>query len=138
MDAGAKFVMLAPILPLAGIVFVFAKPPWTPLRIAGLVLLVASLSLLSWARAILGNSFSITPQAKALVTRGIYSKVRHPVYVFGALLITGIALYIPLHWLLLSLVVIVPMQIARARAEEKVLIEKFGEEYLSYKSKTWL
>ena len=138
MDAGAKFVMLTPTLPLAGIVYAFAKPPWTPLRVAGLVLLVASFALLTWARAILGNSFSITPQAKALVTRGVYSKVRHPVYVFGALLITGIALYIPLHWLLLSLLVIVPMQIARARAEEKVLIEKFGEEYLSYKSKTWL
>ena len=138
MDAGAKFVMLAPILPLAGIVVIFARPPWAPLRILGLVLLVASFALLTWARAILGNSFSVTPQAKALVTRGIYSKVRHPVYVFGALLICGIALYVPIHWLLLALAPIIPLQIARARAEERVLIEKFGAAYLNYKTTTWI
>lgn len=138
VDAGAKFVLLAPILPLAALVGVFFHGPWTPLRILGLTLLLTSFAMLSWARVNLGNSFSIAPKAKQLVTSGVYSKVRHPVYVSGALLISGIALYIPLHALLLSLIVIIPMQIARARAEERVLVEKFGEEYSDYKKTTWI
>jgi protein-S-isoprenylcysteine O-methyltransferase Ste14 len=138
MDAGAKFVMLAPIVPLIAFGIIFFKPPWTPLRIFGFILFVSGFALLTWARATLGNSFSITPQAKALVTGGVYSKVRHPVYVFGALMITGLLLYTNMPWLLLTLVVIIPLQIVRARAEEKVLVEKFGDEYLAYKKNTWI
>ena len=39
-------------------------------------------------------------------------------------------------WLLL-LVVVVPMQVIRARKEAKVLEEKFGDTYRDYRSKTW-
>src|SRR5438270_7569894 len=133
MDAGAKFVMLAPIVPMVVFGVLFFKPPWTPMRVTGFVIFVVSFALLTWARATLGNSFSVTPQAKALVTGGVYSKVRHPVYVFGALMITGLLLYTNMPWLLLTLIVIIPLQIVRARAEEKVLTEKLGDEYLAYK-----
>ena len=71
------------------------------------------------------------------VTTGIYSKVRHPVYVFGILAILGVVLYAHLWPALLAFLVLIPMQLLRARAEEQVLIERFGEEYLRYKSRTW-
>jgi protein-S-isoprenylcysteine O-methyltransferase Ste14 len=35
------------------------------------------------------------------------------------------------------IVVLVPMQIVRARKEEQVLMEAFGEEYAQYKAGTW-
>src|SRR6185437_16919007 len=111
---------LAPIIPLIAFGIIFFQPPWTPLRITGFVLFVGGFAILTWARATLGNSFSVTPQAKALVTGGVYSKVRHPVYVFGALMILGLFLYMNLPWALLLLAIIVPLQIVRARAEEKV------------------
>ena len=138
MDAGAKFVMLAPILPLIIFVGLFWHSPWTPMRVAGLVIFVLSFGMLTAARVQLGNSFSITPQAKKVVKSGIYSKVRHPVYVFGILLLSGLALYVNMPILLLGLIVLVPLQIMRARAEEKVLEEKFGAEYADYRKTTWI
>jgi protein-S-isoprenylcysteine O-methyltransferase Ste14 len=138
MNAGARFVMLAPILPLAVFAAIYAKPPWTITRVFGLTLFTVSFALLTWSRANLGNSFSVTPQARQLVTRGIYSKVRHPVYVFGVLCICGVALYMRMPWIFAILIVIIPTQIARARAEERVLQERFGDEYLDYKKSTWL
>jgi protein-S-isoprenylcysteine O-methyltransferase Ste14 len=33
--------------------------------------------------------------------------------------------------------VIVPLQVVRARREERVVAEAFGEEYERYKNKTW-
>jgi protein-S-isoprenylcysteine O-methyltransferase Ste14 len=30
-----------------------------------------------------------------------------------------------------------PMQIIRSRKEGQVLVERFGDEYLAYKQKTW-
>ena len=130
--------MLAPVAPVVVLGFLFFKPPWTPMRVAGFILFVSAFALLTWARASLGNSFSVTPQAKVLVTRGLYSKVRHPVYVFGILFLIGMALYAGYPWAVFPLLLLVPVQVIRARAEEKVLIEKFGEEYLQYRKRTWL
>lgn len=131
-------MMLAPVVPVLIFGVLFFKPPWTPMRLTGFVLFVVAFALLTWARATLGNSFSVTPQAKVLVTRGLYSKVRHPVYVFGILFLIGLALYAGYPWVILPLLLLVPVQVIRARAEEKVLIEKFGDEYLQYKKTTWL
>ncbi|MGH7838900.1 MAG: methyltransferase family protein, partial [Candidatus Binataceae bacterium] len=111
--------------------------PWTAPRIAGLVLLVFGLVFLTVARVQLGNSFSIAPEARQLVTHGLYSRIRNPVYVFGSLVILGLFLFIDRPYYLLILLVIIPLQIVRARAESRVLGARFGEEYRQYKSQTW-
>jgi protein-S-isoprenylcysteine O-methyltransferase Ste14 len=49
------------------------------------------------ARRQLGASFSVRPDARHLVTTGIYSKIRHPVYVFGTPAVMG-ALVALLGW----------------------------------------
>jgi protein-S-isoprenylcysteine O-methyltransferase Ste14 len=131
------FFIIAPIAVLAVMFWVGFHPPWTPLRIAALVAMVGGFVLLTVARLTLGNSFSIAPEARKLVTHGIYSKVRNPVYVFSALGIAGFFVYIERPLLLLLLVVIIPMQIIRARAEAKVLEAKFGDEYRRYRARTW-
>lgn len=133
-------VILVIVVPLAGIVvliYEFAHPPWTILRTAGLVLMAPALILLTAARLNLGNSFSVTPQAKELVTRGIYSRIRNPIYVFGTFVIAGLFLFLEQPWLLLLLVPVLILQIIRARAEARVLEERFGEEYRRYKAATW-
>ena len=55
-------------------------------------LAVAAVCIPFWiaARLQLGESFSVRPEARHLVTTGIYSKIRHPVYVFGTPAVTGI------------------------------------------------
>jgi protein-S-isoprenylcysteine O-methyltransferase Ste14 len=49
----------------------------------------------------------------------------------------GVAIVIGHPMLLLLLCVLVPVQIFRARKEEQVLTEAFGEEYVRYKAGTW-
>jgi protein-S-isoprenylcysteine O-methyltransferase Ste14 len=111
--------------------------PWTPMRIAGAIIAIPAFILWFIARVQLGKSFSITPQAKELVTHGLYSKIRNPVYFFGLLFIAGLFLYIGRPWLLLLFVLLIPLQLFRIKKEEKVLQEKFGETYLEYKKSTW-
>jgi len=41
------------------------------------------------SRYTLGRSFSVTAKATALVTWGIYSRVRNPIYVSGFIFIAG-------------------------------------------------
>ncbi len=115
----------------------YGNLPWTPMRIVGAALVIPSFTLWFVARVQLGKSFSITPQARELVTHGLYSKIRNPVYLFGSLLIAGIFLYIGKPELLWLFGVLIPVQLFRIKKEEKVLQEKFGETYLQYKKNTW-
>lgn len=115
----------------------FWEQPWTPVRIAGAAIGAPSLALLILARVQLGGSFSVRAKAQTLVTHGLYSRIRNPIYVFGALTIAGILLFIGQPILLVFLAVIVPLQIYRVRNEEKVLAAKFGDEYRAYKARTW-
>jgi protein-S-isoprenylcysteine O-methyltransferase Ste14 len=138
MDLGAAFITFVP--PIAFAVIMIAavhRAPWTPLRITGAVMAVLGLLFLTVARLQLGNSFSVTPQAKRLVTHGLYSRIRHPVYIFGWLAISGFILYMNQPRFLLLMALLVPMQVARARAEEKVLAQHFGEAYTTYRAGTW-
>ncbi|HEX9200863.1 MAG TPA: methyltransferase [Acidobacteriaceae bacterium] len=110
---------------------------WTPVKIAGAVIAAVGVVLLIVARLQLGASFSVTAKARKLVTTGLYSKIRNPIYVFAAMFLIGLSIVIGRPWLLLLLVVMVPMQILRARRESQVLHEAFGEEYARYKAGTW-
>src|SRR3974390_2110311 len=115
----------------------YAHEPWTAMRIAAMVLGQPSLALLVVARIELGDAFSVRPKAKALVTHGLYSRIRNPIYVFGTLTIVACFLYIRQPLCIFLLVVLFPFQVFRARQEERILAAKFGEEYRQYKARTW-
>jgi len=110
---------------------------WNPARLVGFCIAVPAAVLLFTARWQLGKSFSVTPQARELVTWGIYSKIRNPIYVFSALLLLGVLIALQYRFALLLLVVLIPIQIVRARKEAQVLEARFGEEYRSYRKGTW-
>jgi protein-S-isoprenylcysteine O-methyltransferase Ste14 len=52
-------------------------------------------------------------------------------------MLVGLSLFLSVWGPLAVALVIVPLQVVRARREERVLAEAFGEEYERYKSKTW-
>ena len=137
MKRGALVVTIVPLLGITYLVYTFARLPWTAMRIVGLTLMTPALLLLTIARIQLGNSFSIAPQATKLVTHGVYSRIRNPVYVFGTFVFTGLFLFLDRPLLLLFLLPVLILQIVRARAEARILEQHFGEQYRQYRSTTW-
>ena len=111
--------------------------PLTPMRLAGILIALPAAVLLMVARVQLGSAFSVEAKASHLVKTGLYSRIRNPIYVFGALLIVGLLLLTARPILLLFLLVLIPVQTVRVRREEKVLAERFGAEYEEYKRGTW-
>jgi protein-S-isoprenylcysteine O-methyltransferase Ste14 len=131
--------IVVPVVVLLLYLFVpgIKERPWTVSRILGAVLALAGYSLFVKARLQLGKSFSVTPQAKELVTLGLYSRIRNPIYVFVDVMIFGAILALHLYWLFALFPLLVAMHMIRARREGKVLQEKFGQTYLDYRDETW-
>ncbi len=117
---------------------IFSRPgPWDFQRDIGTVLVVVGIGGIAAARFQLGESFALRAEARQLVTQGIYSKIRNPIYVFGVVLLAGLVLILhrPILWLFLLAIVV--MQRLRARREAKVLEAAFGDDYREYRRKTW-
>ncbi len=111
--------------------------PWTPMRVAGFAIFAPAFVLFAMARIELGRAFSIKAKATTLVTTGVYSRIRNPVYIFSTGMLAGAIVYSGRLWLLLALLILIPVQIYRARKEEQVLATTFGAAYLEYKRRTW-
>jgi protein-S-isoprenylcysteine O-methyltransferase Ste14 len=132
---------IATLLVLAVFVAFFARSawhqPWTPAHIIGLCIAVPAALMLVAARIQLGRAFSVQAKASTLVTTGIYSRIRNPIYVSAGILILGLAVWTLQWWLLVFLAALVPLQIYRSRKESQVLEAEFGDAYREYKKRTW-
>jgi protein-S-isoprenylcysteine O-methyltransferase Ste14 len=111
--------------------------PWNLQRYVGTALVIVGISCIAVARYQLGKSFSITAQARQLVTTGLYSKIRNPIYLFGTVTMIGVSLVLQkaAAWIIVAVVAI--GQMLRARREARVLEAAFGEAYREYRRKTW-
>jgi protein-S-isoprenylcysteine O-methyltransferase Ste14 len=93
---------------------------------------LAELFILAW----LGRSFSLLPEARALVMRGPYRTIRHPLYLSGLVIALGAMLQFKQPWALFLVLFTFALQIARMRYEEQVLGRAFPD-YADYKARSW-
>jgi protein-S-isoprenylcysteine O-methyltransferase Ste14 len=140
MDRGTILRVWLPLVAalwVLGWLFQFGPGPHGLARLIGLLLGLIGLGGVILARYTLGRSFSVTAKATALVTRGIYSRIRNPIYISGEIFLAGLVLILWRLDLLIILLVIAPVQIIRARREAAVLEAKFGDAYREYRQRTW-
>ena len=93
--------------------------------------------LLGLARRQLGRAFAITPQAKGLVTEGLYARIPHPMYAFLDLALLGVIIMARQQWLLVIWAGLVAVQASQARREARILEQAFGDAYRDYRRRTW-
>jgi protein-S-isoprenylcysteine O-methyltransferase Ste14 len=91
--------------------------------------MTAATSLTLWGIWTLRRSFSITVEARALVTNGPYRWLRHPIYLGEILTAAGVLVWRFSPQNLAIFIIFVQVQILRARWEE-AKIKKFFPHYL--------
>jgi len=108
-------------------------------RLLGVALCAAGLALAIWSRYILGRNWSgfvVVKEDHELIQRGPYTVVRHPLYtgLILALIGTTLALFPTERGVVLIAVWLIAFYI-KARAEERILTQEFGEQYATYKQR---
>jgi protein-S-isoprenylcysteine O-methyltransferase Ste14 len=78
----------------------------------------------------------IRQPAGGLVTDGVYSVVRHPLYLFFAMEMTGFLIIRPNFVSLAALILVLAAVMYRIRREDALLAETFGASFEEYRRKT--
>jgi protein-S-isoprenylcysteine O-methyltransferase Ste14 len=102
--------------------------------------LVIGLWLFHRSHADLGTNWSITLEVREqhrLITQGVYRRIRHPMYLALVLYSVGQALVIP-NWVAgpSNLIAVAILFALRVGAEERMMVEAFGDKYAAYSAET--
>jgi protein-S-isoprenylcysteine O-methyltransferase Ste14 len=112
-------------------------PTW--LRWLGVGGGIAAVVLLFWMFRSLGMNITdtvVTRRKHTLITYGPYRWIRHPLYTFGSLFFLSLSLVTGIWLIPIMAIPTFAILIQRTSIEERVLQERFGEEYRSYSERT--
>jgi len=130
-----------PLIWIASPAFSFAE---YPLRAGPLVAGVAFFAIGLWlfyrSHTDLGTNWSITLEVREqhrLITRGVYRRIRHPMYSALILYAVGHALVIP-NWVAgpSNVIAFAILFALRVRPEEEMMVDEFGDQYAAYAART--
>ena len=117
-----------------GWVFSWPKLPLFPaLNVIGGVLFLGALAFHLYCERTHQQAHDQADDITRIVTIGVYSKIRHPLYLSLVLMHIGIGLAFGIIWTLIIAAVTGVLAILTALKEEEFLLREFPEEYGQYK-----
>lgn len=136
MKPAIRLVIEWPVLIATGIlgaIFTTWRFPFFPVsNIVGIIVFVAAMSFHMKGHAVHKQADQDSVEIDELVTTGMFSQVRHPMYSSLMLMIAGMTVASGVIIMVLPAVLLCILTILTALKEEEYLTKKFGDEYREY------
>jgi protein-S-isoprenylcysteine O-methyltransferase Ste14 len=124
------------IIGALGEVFNWIKIPFSPYsNIIGGIIAVCGWLLHLYCHRIHKQAHKKSEQIDEIVTTGIFSKIRHPMYLGMILGFLGVSIAWGVVWMLIPAVLFSLLAVLIAIKEEEYLLQKFGRLYGEYMQK---
>ncbi len=121
---------------ILGLALKGARIPWVPFsNAAGAILFLAGLFFHIYCERYHREAHKPSRLITQIIDRGVYMKIRHPLYLSLIIMDFGIALAFGVLWTLIPAVLFSVLAVITALKEEEFLLERFAEEYGAYKKK---
>ena len=107
--------------------------------VAGAVLCALGLVLMLSAVVSLRAVIQVAPEPRPgghLVTRGVYSRFRHPIYTAIVILVIGLFLRKPAAFVAIAAAIVIVFLVVKVQFEEQLLLARYPE-YAEYRRRTW-
>ena len=132
------WLALARVGPPFGLPGFALTPSYESLRWIAALLAVACLALTvkSWARMGRHWRMAVTDEEQALITDGMFSRIRHPIYSLSILLMACTMVVVPTGVMVAVGLVHIAMMVGKAHNEERHLLAKHGATYAAYLART--
>lgn len=133
---GQPFLLGDPDGGFFSLVFILLHPVGLVL---GIGMVVSGYAGTLWCYSALGNAWRMgvwRRERTILVDRGPYRFVRHPIYLFQTIMLSGVLILLPTPFLIVLLGVHIACVFIKALDEESYLLDVHGPEYRHYLSRT--
>ena len=101
-------------------------------KVIGCVLFAVAIAITIAAHRVQKQAYRKAKDITSLVTNGIYSRSRHPIYLAFIVMNIAIVFVFGNLWLMIVALPFMVLWHFEARQEEKFLLDKFGDEYTVY------
>ncbi len=124
------------VIGILGWVYSWPKMPLSPaLNVIGVLLFLGALAFHQDCERVHEQAHQQSDKITHIVETGVYSKIRHPLYLSLIFVNLGIGLAFGVIWTVILAVLIGMRIIVTVLMEEAFLLGKFPEEYKQYKMK---
>jgi len=124
------------LLGILGEIFSWQRIPLSPYsNIVGGAILLGALIVYMYCHSIHKQASKQSQQIDFIVQRGIFLKIRHPMYLSLILMYLGLALAWGVVWMLVPAVLFSIFTVFVAIREEAFMLQKFGRQYENYMQK---
>jgi len=131
-----RMVIEWPIIIIIGIlgeIFSWVKIPFSPYsNFVGGAIILGGLIFHAYCHGVHKQAHEQSQQIEGLVTTGVFSKMRHPMYLSLILMYLGLAIAWGVVWMLVPSLLFSALTVLTTIKEEEVLLGKFGHQYEEY------